>query len=120
MHKINKLKAYKPFDSLNMKKGLYDVESITWYPELFQEKYSGEVFYKGYRNSDFIEEIELFQSAGWNTKDEAGNDIEVYYDSTLLKAKLTGELYYLTKNDIDLPIIIHANSKKNNGLLYDT
>ena len=49
--------------------------------------------------------IELVQSAGWSVKDEAGNDVEVYYDSTMLVYPGESNFFFITKNSMDIPIL---------------
>jgi hypothetical protein len=60
-----------------------------------------------------------FQSAGWSVKDEAGNDVEVYYDSTLLKSKESENIYYISKDKFDNPTINLIGDEKCSTFLSD-
>lgn len=73
MSRVIKFRAYKPHNSLRMKPGIYQVNEIVWYDEPFQG-HTGEIFYKGYKTSDYLEDVKLMQFTGLTDKD----GVEIY------------------------------------------
>jgi uncharacterized phage protein (TIGR01671 family) len=72
-----KFRAFQKQSSLNRRPGIYQVKDIIWYDEPFEpndeEIYRGEVFFKGFDDSEYLEDIILMQYTG--LKDKNGVDV---------------------------------------------